>query len=209
MKRKLDPRKDRRNFPLIATLYRTWIILLSRGLLAVMFGVMAWLLPKDTITPLMLLFGAYTLVDGLLGITTAMSGLHGQHYWWIIFVWGVVSLVVGTLALIAPGKTAILLLDYVAVWAIVTGILEVIATLYLRSDVYKVSLQSEVYIEWVFVLFGISSIVFGGMLFANHDAAILHMDWMIAPYGIIFGLLLLIIAFKVHGFGELMLKQYE
>lgn len=209
MKRRINPRTDRRNYPLIATLYKTWVVLLSRGLLAVMFGVMAWFLPDDTITPLMLLFGVYTLVDGVLGIATATAGLRGQRYWWIIFSWGVVSLAVGTLTLIAPGKTAMLLLSYVAIWAIATGILEVIATLYLRSDVYKISLHSEVYEEWVFVLFGISSIIFGGMLLAKHDAAVLHMDWMIASYGIIFGLLLLIIAFKVHSFGVLMLKQYD
>ncbi|MHB1463444.1 MAG: HdeD family acid-resistance protein [Armatimonadota bacterium] len=209
MKRRINPKTDPRNYPLITTLYKTWIVLLSRGLLAIMFGVMAWCLPNDTITPLMLLFGVYTLVDGALGIATAMAGLQGQHYWWIIFVWGVISLAVGTLTLIAPEKTAMLLLSYVAIWAIATGILEVIATLYLRSDVYKISLQSEVYAEWVFVLFGISSIIFGGMLLVKHTAAILHMDWLIAPYGIVFGLLLLIIAFKVHSFGELMLKQYE
>ncbi len=209
MKRRINPRTDPRNYPLIATLYKSWAVLLSRGLLAIMFGVMAWCLPNDTITPLMLLFGAYTLVDGILGIATAMAGLQGQHYWWIIFVWGVISLAVGALTLIAPGKTAMLLLSYVAIWAIATGILEVIATLYLRSDVYKISLQSEVYGEWVFVLFGISSIIFGAMLLVKHDAATLHMDWLIAPYGIIFGLLLLIIAAKVHNFGALMLKQYE
>src|SRR5512136_235325 len=112
----------------LATIFsRNWWALLLRGLIAIIFGVLAWLLPGLALATLVLLFGAYALVDGFLGVWTAIRGRREHQYWWVLLLWGLIGVAVGILTLLAPGVTALALLCYVAVWAMATGVLQVVA----------------------------------------------------------------------------------
>ena len=195
--------------PLIWSLYIIWGILMFRGLLAVMFCLLLWFHPHLVLSTLVISFGVYAVADGIASVAMAMMGQQGERYWWNLFVWGLVSIAIGALTLIAPGITTMILLFYITIWAIATGVLEIVAALNLRTEVRQISLKSEVTSEWIFVLCGVSSVLFGLVLLGNPAKGALQNAGLIAAYAAVFGLLLLIIAAKVYNFMRLMIMQYE
>src|SRR5262245_2499837 len=102
-------------------LARSWWILVLRGVLAVAFGVLAYLAPGITLATLVLFFGAFALVNGTLAVIAAISGRRQNPHWWVVLLEGGLGIAVGLLTLRAPGLTALALLLYIAAWAIVTG----------------------------------------------------------------------------------------
>src|SRR6478735_5629923 len=116
-------------------LHRGWSFLLLRGLAAIIFGVLTLARPGITLTALVLLFGVYAISDGILAVLAAFSGRSNQH-WWMLLLGGLIGIGVGVFALMSPGLTAIALLLYIAVWAIETGVLEVIIAIRVRKEVH-------------------------------------------------------------------------
>jgi uncharacterized membrane protein HdeD (DUF308 family) len=176
---------------LATILARNWWVLLLRGLVAIAFGALAWLQPGLTLAALVLLFGAYTLVDGILGVWTAVAGRREHEHWWVLLLEGLVGIAVGILTFLAPGITALALLFYIAVWAIATGVLEIVAAIRLRKEIEG---------EWLLILGGLASVVFGVLLMVQPGVGALSLIWLIATYAIVFGILLVLLAFKVRGF---------
>jgi len=97
---------------------------------------------------------------------------------------------VGILTFVAPGLTALALLFYIALWAISTGVLEIVAAIRLRKEIQG---------EWVLILAGLCSVVFGVLLVARPGVGALAVLWLIAAYAIVFGVLLVILALKARG----------
>jgi uncharacterized membrane protein HdeD (DUF308 family) len=95
------------------------------------------------------------------------------------------------LTFLAPALTALALLFYIAIWAIATGVLEIVAAIRLRKEIEN---------EWMLIVAGLASVVFGALLMAQPAAGALALLWLIASYAIFFGVLLVILAFKVRGF---------
>ena len=178
---------------LAAILSRNWWALLLRGLVAIAFGVLTWTQPAISLAALVLLFGVYALVDGVLGVWTAISGRKDHEDWWVLLLWGLLGIGVGIMTLMAPGVTAFALLFYIAIWAVATGVLEIVAAVRLRKVIKG---------EWWLVLGGLASIIFGVLLMAHPGAGALAVLWLIAAYAIIFGVLLVILAFRLRGFGK-------
>ncbi|HUL68401.1 MAG TPA: HdeD family acid-resistance protein [Burkholderiaceae bacterium] len=176
---------------LASILSRNWWVLLLRGLAAIAFGVLAWYLPGASLAALVLLFGVYALADGILGAWTAISGRKEHDDWWVLLLWALVGIGAGILTFVAPGITALALVFYIAVWSIATGVLEIVAAIRLRKEITG---------EWMLVLAGIISVVFGILLLAQPGAGALALVWLIATYAVIFGIVLVILAFKVRGF---------
>jgi uncharacterized membrane protein HdeD (DUF308 family) len=176
---------------LATTFSRNWWVLLLRGLAAIAFGILTWLLPEISLITLVLLFGAYALADGILGIWIAISGRKEHEDWWVLFLWALSGVGFGILTLLAPGITAFVLLLYIAAWAIVTGVLQIVSAIRLRKEITG---------EWLFILAGIASVVFGVLLMAQPSAGAFALLWLIAAYAVIFGVLLVILAFKVRTF---------
>lgn len=174
-------------------LARDWWVLLLRGIIAILFGVLAWLQPGISLVALVLLFGAYALADGALGVWTAIAGRKEQEHWWVWLLWGLIGIGVGLLTFLAPGVTALALLFYIAIWAIATGALEIVAAIRLRKEIAG---------EWLLILAGLASIVFGVVLVAQPAAGALALLWLIAAYAVTFGILLVILAFRVRAFGR-------
>ncbi len=174
-------------------LSRNWWAFLLRGLIAIAFGVLAWLLPGISLAALVLLFGIYILADGILGVWTAISGRKEHEDWWVLLLWGLVGIGVGILTFLAPGITALALLFYIAIWAIATGVLEIVAAIRLRREIKG---------EWLLILGGLASVVFGVLLMAHPVAGALALLWLIATFAVIFGVILVILAFKVRTFGN-------
>ncbi|MBV8147378.1 MAG: HdeD family acid-resistance protein [Gammaproteobacteria bacterium] len=176
---------------LTSTLSRNWWLLVLRGLVAIVFGILAWTQPGITLAALVLLFGAFSMADGILCLWTAFSGPKDHEYWWLVLLQGLVGIGIGLLSFLAPGVTALALLFYIAIWAIATGILEIAAAIRLRKEIDN---------EWWLLLAGIASVAFGVIIAAQPGAGALALLWLIGSYAVLFGVLLLILAFKVRRF---------
>jgi uncharacterized membrane protein HdeD (DUF308 family) len=174
---------------LVESLARYWWVVVLRGVLAIAFGILAFVWPGITLASLVLVFGAYALVDGIFAIVSAIRG-GGQEPWWLLVLEGGVGIGIGILTLFAPGITALGLLFYIAIWAIATGVLEIAAALALRHEIEG---------EWLLVLSGLASVAFGALLIARPGAGALAVLWLIAAYAIAFGVLLVLLGFKVRG----------
>jgi len=174
-------------------LARNWWLLVLRGLAALFFGILTWVLPGISLASLVLLFGAYALADGLLCLWTAFAGPRDHESWWLLLLVGLVGIGVGILTFAAPGVTALGLLIYIAAWAIATGVLAIAAAIRLRREIVG---------EWALALGGIASVAFGVLIMANPGAGALALLWLIGSYAMLFGVLLLVLAFKARGFAH-------
>src|SRR4029450_976000 len=119
---------------------KNWWVVVLRGVFAILFGVLAWTWPGVTLGALVLLWGAYAFVDGILALVAAFSGGAGGRggggrRWWFLAMEGIVALAAAAATVLYPGITAIVLLYLIAAWAIVTGIFEIAAAIRLRKEI--------------------------------------------------------------------------
>jgi uncharacterized membrane protein HdeD (DUF308 family) len=170
-------------------LSRTWWALLLRGVVAVVFGVYAFSHPGISITTLTLVFGAYVLFDGLGGVVTAISGRGESEHWGVLLLWSLVSVTVGLVTLFAPSVTTLVLLFYIAIWAITTGVLQIVAAIRVRKEIEG---------EWRLIAGGLVSVAVGLVMLARPAVGALAFIWLIGAYAFVFGVLLVILAFKVR-----------
>ena len=178
---------------LAAILHRGWWLLLLRGIVAIAFGVLTWLQPGISAAALVLLFGAFAFADGVLGTWTAIAGRADHEYWWLMLLRGLLGIVVGILAFVEPGVVALAVLFYIAIWAIATGMLEIATAIRLRREIEG---------EWLLILSGLISVVFGVVLIARPGSGALALLWLIASFAVAFGVVLVILAFKARGFAR-------
>jgi uncharacterized membrane protein HdeD (DUF308 family) len=174
---------------LTVVLARTWWALLLRGLIAIAFGVFAWVYPGLSLATLVWLFGSYCLVDGALSVWSAIRGRREHAAGGGLLIWGLVDIGVGILTLVAPGMTALALALYMAVWAVSTGVLEIMIALRLLRE------QKG---EWLLLLAGLASVVLGIVVMAQPAAGALALFWLIAGYAAVLGVLLAALAFRVR-----------
>jgi uncharacterized membrane protein HdeD (DUF308 family) len=168
----------------------SWWALVLRGLAAIAFGVLAFLLPHITLTALVFLWGAYALVDGILAIAAGVKSHAENKRWWVLLLEGLLSVTAGVLAFAIPGITALVLLILIAAWAIVTGAFEIGAAIQLRKYITG---------EWLLALAGVASVLFGFALLLNPNAGAIAVVWLIGAYAIVFGILLAVLGFRLKG----------
>jgi uncharacterized membrane protein HdeD (DUF308 family) len=161
-----------------------WWALALRGLAAILLGIAAFVWPGLTLVALVFLFGAYLLVDGVLALVAG-----GMTRSWLLIIEGVASVIAGILTFVWPSITAVVLLVLVAVWAIITGALEVYAAIRLRRLIRN---------EWLLILGGAASIIFGVLLVVNPRAGLLALTWLVGAYALLFGVILVALAFRLR-----------
>ena len=172
---------------MLHTLAQNWWALALRGLAAVVFGLLTFFLPGITLLTLVLLFGAYALVDGVVNVI-AFFRLMSHH--WALLVEGLVGIIAGILTFAWPQITALVLLYVIAFWAIFTGVFEIVAGIRLRKVIAN---------EWLLLVMGVLSLVFGvAILLAPGLGALAIVLW-IGAYALVFGIMLLAFAFKLRG----------
>ncbi len=174
---------------MLSLLAKNWWAVAIRGIVAITFGILAFLWPGITLTALVLLYGAYALTDGIFAVVAAVSNAGRVDRWWVLLLWGVCGILAGLITFVVPGMTALFLLYLIAFWAITTGVMEIAAAIRLRRELTG---------EWVLALSGVVSIVFGGLLLLYPGAGALAVIWWIGGYAIVFGGLLLALAFRLH-----------
>ena len=169
--------------------YPNWWLLLLRGVLSLMFGVLAILHPLAALTALVVLFGIWALVDGVSAIALVISGWRS----WQLALVGIVGIGAALLTFFRPGLTAIGLYGAVAVWAIARGLLEIALAIKLRRQV-----EGELWL----VLGGISSLLFGGLMIALPMVGMLALAWLIGFYALLFGGIMIALALRLRRVGH-------
>jgi uncharacterized membrane protein HdeD (DUF308 family) len=169
-------------------LAKKWWVLLLRGILLIIIGLLAFVSPLVWVT----FVGIYILIDG---ITMLMSGFSdqpaGQSRWPLIIL-GVLGLVAGLIILWEPALGAITLTTIIAVWAVVGGILTIISAIRVRAEIDN---------EWWLVISGVLAVIFGILVFTNVLAGILTIAWVFGVFAVVVGILSIIFAFRVRDFG--------
>ena len=175
---------------LLRSLADNWWLLLFRGLAAIAFGVLAFFWPGLTLITLTWLWGAYALSDGLIAICAAFNATGGDAgpRWWLGLS-GVASIVAGVIAFWYTDMTTLVLLMFIAAWAIIIGATQIWGAIALRKELQR---------EWLLILNGVLSIAFGVILMAQPDTGALAVAWMIAWYAILFGCLYIALAFRLR-----------
>lgn len=172
---------------MLDSLARNWWALALRGLVAVLFGLLTFLLPGITLVTLVLLFGAYALVDGVFNVVASFRV--ASHHW-AFLIEGVIGIIAGIVTFAWPAITALVLLYVIAFWAIFTGVFEIIAGIRLRKAITN---------EWLLIAMGVLSLLFGVLIvFAPGGGALAIVLW-IGAYALVFGIFLLVLAFRLRG----------
>ncbi len=174
-------------------LNKNWWLVVLRGVAAIVFGVLTLIWPGPTLAALVILFGAYALADGIFAIASGVTGssLSGSSRWLLVLE-GLVGVIAGLITFFAPGITAVGLLFYIGAWAIVTGILEVVAAIQLRKEISD---------EWLLIFGGILSVAFGMLVYIYPGASALSILWMIGIYAVVFGVATVALGFRLKGLG--------
>jgi uncharacterized membrane protein HdeD (DUF308 family) len=167
---------------------RHWWLLLLRGILAVVLGLIAFFDPGITLLTLIYIFAFYAIFDGVTAITFAFRERAHNSWGWLL-IEGLVSIIAGILAFTYPGETAIVFLYIIAAWALITGLMELVAAFVVHST-----------ISWGLALGGLISIVLAIVLFRSPISGILSILWVIGIYGVVFGIGIIIDAFRLRSF---------
>ena len=174
---------------LLETLKRHWWVPVLRGVVAIIFGIMAFAYPGLTVAVLVLLFGAWVLVDGIFRIIGAIGHRSSDPDWGWQLVIGILGIIIGLLTFHAPAITALALVIYIAAWALMIGATEIVAAIKLRHEIKG---------EWFLILMGVVSILFAIMLLWNPLPGALALVWLIGSYAIVFGVLGIIFGFRLR-----------
>ncbi|MGD0750941.1 MAG: HdeD family acid-resistance protein [Anaerolineales bacterium] len=179
---------------MLAQFKRNWWVVLLRGAVAILFGALALVWPGLTLEILVLFFGAYVLVDGIFAIIAAFTHRAGHDRWWVLLLEGLVGIAAGVITFIIPGAATLALLYLIALWAIVTGLLEIVAALGLRKEIQG---------EWLLAISGIVSLILGVLLLIFPSAGEVTIIWLIGVYAILFGAVLLGLGLRLRRLGKL------
>lgn len=176
-------------------LTQKWWTVALRGILAIVFGIVALVSPGVTLVSLALVFGAYAFVDGVFTIVGAFGHRGREVVWYVLD--GILGIAVGVATFFFPGLTAQGLVFLIGLWAILTGIFEVVAG-------FELPLSRD----WLLALAGVLSIVFGVLVFANPITGAVAVVWLIGIYAVVFGITLLVFGFRLRGLRGKLATQF-
>lgn len=165
---------------------RTWWLILIRGICAIIFGILALIWPGITVYVLVIFFGAYAIVSGIFSLFSAFGHNVSSRAWLIIS--GIIGILAGIVAFAWPGITALALLYVIAFWAIFTGVAEVVAGIALRKTIEN---------EWMLIVGGVLSVIFGILLFIWPGAGMLGLTWLLGIFAIIYGIAMIVMSVRV------------
>jgi uncharacterized membrane protein HdeD (DUF308 family) len=174
--------------PILAGLAKNWWLILLRGLCAILFGILTFVWPGVTLFTLVILYGAFAFADGILSLVAAIRGGAPAPRWWLAIV-GVLGIAVGILTLLWPGITGLVLLLFIAGWAIANGVMEIIGAIRLRKEIDD---------EWWLIASGVLSVLFGVMIAARPGVGALALIFVIGTFAIIYGIMLVSFSLRLR-----------
>ena len=173
---------------MVHALAKNWWLLLLRGIAAIIFGLLAFAWPGLTLVTLILFYGAFVLVDGVLAVIAAITGGVPGSRWWLAII-GLLGIAAGLVTFMMPGLTAVLLLLIIAGWAIATGVFQIIGAIKLRKEIDN---------EWLLILGGIISVLFGVSMMLAPGAGALALVWVIGAYSVVIGAIFVALALRLR-----------
>jgi uncharacterized membrane protein HdeD (DUF308 family) len=176
------------NDAMSALLAQNWWAIALRGVCAILFGIAALLMPGVTIASLVLLFSVYMLIDGIFAILSGIRAARRHERWGTLILEGVVDLLAGAIAFVAPVATALAFIYLMAAWAIVSGVLLVVAMARLHPA----------HGRWLMGLGGIASVIWGLLLFFWPVTGAVVLTWWMGAYALVFGASLIGLAFRLR-----------
>jgi len=179
-----------RKIVMATDLARNWWLLALRGVAGILFGIGAFVWPGATLAALVIVFGAYVFVDGIFAVVAGIGMRRQLSLWWLVLLEGLAGIILGLLTFRSPDTTALVLLTLIAAWSIVSGIFEIVTALRIRTMIAN---------EWLMILSGVVSIVFGALLIAQPGAGAIAIVWLLGAYALLFGMLTLMLALRLRG----------
>ena len=165
---------------MLHALAKNWWLILLRGLCAILFGVLTFIWPSVSLFTLVLLYGAFALADGIFALAAAITGNTPTPRWWLAII-GLLGIAVGTITLLWPGVTAVVLQVFIACLAIAIGFMQIVGAIQLRKETHD---------EWLLIAGGALSVVFGFIMLTRPSVGALALLYVIGAYAILYGLLL-------------------
>lgn len=173
---------------MISVLARNWWAFVARGVLAILFGLIAFLIPGVTMLSLVFVFAAYAVLDGVFAITAAVRAAGRHERWGLLTLEGVVDLLAAIAAVTMPGLTVVVFVILVAAWALITGGLMLAASFKVDAD----------HGRWWLALGGLASLLYGAALVLAPMLGALVLTWWIGAYALFFGVMMLVFAFRLR-----------
>jgi len=175
--------------PMLHALAKNWWLVLLRGIAGIVFGLLAFAWPGLTLLTLVLFYGAYALIDGIVALAPGFTGgAETIQTGWLMVV-GLRGIATGLVTFLWPGITAFVLILFIGAWAIAHGIFEIIGAIQLRHEIDN---------EWMLILAGALSVIFGILILAMPGAGALGLIWAIGAYSIVFGGLLVGLSLRLR-----------
>jgi uncharacterized membrane protein HdeD (DUF308 family) len=171
-----------------ALLAQNWWAIALRGVLGIVFGIIALLMPGVTIAALVLWFAAYMLVDGIFAIVAGVRAAARHERWGALIFEGIVDLIAGAIAVFMPIATILAFVYLNAAWAIVSGVLMLVAVFRL----------SPTHGKWLLALAGIFSVIWGVLVAIAPIAGALVMTLWLGAYALVFGVALLALGLRLR-----------
>lgn len=169
-------------------LAKKWWVLLIRGILLIIVGLLAFASPITWV----IFVGIGMLFDGVSMLFAGFTDEPGGQSRWPLLIVGILGLLAGLIVLWNPALGGITLTYVIAAWAVVIGVLEIISAIRLREEIDN---------EWWLILTGILAVIFGILVFSNVLAGILTIAWVFGIFAIVYGILSIVLAFRVRDFG--------
>jgi len=170
-------------------LARNWWSLVIRGFLGILIGLITFVWPGITLAALVFLFAAYALVDGVISLTGAVHAAQAHERWGALVIEGILGIAAAVITMFWPAITALSLVFVIAAWAILTGISEIVAAVRLRKYISG---------EWLLILAGIASVIFGVLVAAVPLVGALAIAIWFGAYSFVFGIMLVALGFRLR-----------
>jgi uncharacterized membrane protein HdeD (DUF308 family) len=178
----------RRSDAISTNLARNWWVVALRGLLAIAFGIVAFVWPDITMLALVLLFAGYSLVDGALSIVLAIRGARRGERWGLLLLGGILGIASGVVAVMWPGLTVVAFVFIMAFWAVFTGAVIIAAAFDVRVD----------HGRWWLGLAGLASVVYGVLLFVAPLIGAIVLTWWVGAHALVLGATMVVLAVKLR-----------
>jgi uncharacterized membrane protein HdeD (DUF308 family) len=178
--------------PMLDGLARNWWLILLRGICAIIFGLLTIIWPGLSLFTLVILYGVFALFDGGLAIGAAIMGDTPAPRWWLALV-GALGVAAGAVTLLWPGITGLVLLFFIAGWAIAAGVFEIVGAIKLRKEIEN---------EWLLIASGVLSVLFGVLILMFPCAGALGLAFAIGMFAMLYGVLLVGFALRLRRHAE-------
>lgn len=181
---------SRLDAPLLEHASQAWGWIALRGVVALIFGLLALAMPGITLAILVLFWGAYALIDGVAALVASFRIRDEGKPLWSLLIVGLLGIAAGAVTFLWPGLTALTLLFIIGFWAVAIGIFQIIAAVRMRKTIQG---------EWLHALSGALSVVFGVAILLQPAAGAIALAWIIGGFAVAFGVMLIALAFRLRG----------